>query len=107
MILLIMLGSGICVLAAEPPRKLTLAECLQVAEQQHPDLAAARGLITEAQAQVKAARSGLLPHIDTGGSYTRQSYIRFRPDQGPGPARGGGLCHSATEPPARPRPRLP
>lgn len=74
LILLIMLGSGICVLAAEPPRKLTLAECLQVAEQQHPDLAAARGLITEARAQVKAARSGLLPHLDTGGSYTRQSY---------------------------------
>ncbi len=72
--MLIMLGVGLCALAAEPPRKLTLAECLHIAEQRHPDLAAARGLIAEAQAQVKAARSGLLPHVDVGGSYTRQTY---------------------------------
>lgn len=73
-ILSIILGAGLSARPAEPPRRLTLAECLRIAEQQHPDLAAARGLIAEAQAQMKAARSGLLPHVDTGGSYTRQTY---------------------------------
>ncbi len=73
-ILFLSLAAGICALSAEPPRQQTLAECLRIAEQQHPDLAAARGLIAEAQAQVKAARSGFLPHVDAGGSYTRQTF---------------------------------
>ena len=60
--------------AAAPPRQLSLAECLQVAEQNHPDLVAARGLIDSAQAQVRMARAGFRPHLDAGTDYTRATY---------------------------------
>ena len=75
----ITLGVGLCVLAADPPRKLTLAECLQVAEQQHPDLAAARGLITEgqvrrAQANYATAQQNFKRVHDLVSLNVRQAY---------------------------------
>jgi outer membrane protein len=60
--------------AADPPRRLSLAECLQIAEQNHPDLVAARGLIDSARAQVRIARAGFRPHLDAGADYTRATY---------------------------------
>jgi len=75
-ILLVVLGAvlGPCAWAADPPRPLSLAECLQIAEQNHPDLAAARGLIDSARAQVRIARAGFRPHLDAGTDYTRATY---------------------------------
>jgi outer membrane protein len=75
-ILLVVLGAVLApfVFAADPPRPLSLAECLQIAEQNHPDLAAARGLIASAQAQVRIARAGYRPHLDAGADYTRATY---------------------------------
>jgi outer membrane protein len=60
--------------AADSPQRLSLAECLRIAEQNHPDLAAARGLIDSAQAQVRSARSGLRPHLNAGANYSRATY---------------------------------
>ncbi len=65
---------GLPAWAADQPRQLSLAECLRIAEQNHPDLAAARGLIDSAQAQVRIARAGYRPHLDAGASYTRATY---------------------------------
>ena len=65
---------GTPVWAADSPRKLTLAECLEIAEQNHPDLAAARGLIESARAQVRMAQAGFRPHLDAGTDYTRATY---------------------------------
>jgi outer membrane protein len=73
---IIALGIALCLpsLAADAPRRLSLAECLQIAEEKHPDLAAARALIDAARAQLRIARAGFRPHLDTGTSYTRQTY---------------------------------
>jgi len=60
--------------AAGPPRPMSLAECLQIAEQNHPDLAAARGLIDSARAQVRIARAGYRPQMDGGTYYDRATY---------------------------------
>src|ERR1017187_5228990 len=65
---------GLQTWAADPPRRLSLAECLQIAEQNHPDLVAARGLIESARAQVRIARAGFRPHLDAGIDYTRATY---------------------------------
>jgi len=65
---------AVCAAGAEPPRRLSLAECLAIAEHGHPDLAAARGLIDSAQAQVRIARAGYRPHLDAGANYTRATY---------------------------------
>jgi outer membrane protein len=75
-ILLVVLGAalGSAIWAAGPPRQLSLAECLQIAEQNHPDLAAARGLIDSAQAQVRIARAGYRPQLNAGADYTRATY---------------------------------
>jgi outer membrane protein len=73
---LVFLGAllGSCAWAAGPPRQLSLAECLQIAEQNHPDLTAARGLIDSAEAQVRIARAGYRPHMDAGADYTGATY---------------------------------
>ena len=65
---------GLPAWAADQPKQLSLAECLRIAEQNHPDLVAARGLIDSAQAQVRIARAGYRPHLDAGASYTRATY---------------------------------
>jgi outer membrane protein len=65
---------GLSAWAADAPRPLTLAECLQIAEQNHPDLAAARGLIDSARAQVRIARAGYRPQLNAGTNYTRATY---------------------------------
>jgi len=65
---------GLSAWAADSPRPLSLAECLAIAEQNHPDLTAARGLIDSAHAQVRIARSGYRPHLDAGANYTRATY---------------------------------
>jgi len=85
-VLLVVLGAvvGPFVWAADPPRQLSLAECLQIAEQNHPDLAAARGLIDAARAQVRIARAGYRPHMDAGADYTRATY-NFAADPGTSP----------------------
>ena len=75
-LLVVVLGAalGISTWATDAPRKLSLAECLEIAEQNHPDLAAARGLIDSAQAQVRIAHAGYRPHLDAGADYTRATY---------------------------------
>jgi len=65
---------GLSAQAADPPRTMSLAECLQIAEQNHPDIAAARGLIDSAQAQVRIARAGYRPQLNGGADYTRATY---------------------------------
>jgi outer membrane protein len=60
--------------AAAPNKTLSLAECVQVAEQHHPDVAAARSLVEAATFRVRESRGGLLPRIDFGQSYTRSTY---------------------------------
>ncbi len=61
-------------LAAQAPKKLSLDDCLRLAESHQPDLAAAQALVDEAQAGVKAAQSRRRPQVDLGTSYTRQTY---------------------------------
>jgi len=75
-LLLLVLGAmmGPFAGAGGPPRPMSLAECLQIAEQNHPDLATARGLIDSARAQVRIARAGYRPHMDAGADYTRATY---------------------------------
>jgi outer membrane protein len=75
-LLLVVLGAALAPFAWAdgPPRQLSLAECLQIAEQNHPDLTAARGLIDSARAQVRIARAGFRPHLDAGTDYTRATY---------------------------------
>ena len=75
-LLLVVLGAvlGSPAWAADAPQQLSLAECLQIAEQNHPDLAAARGLIASAQAQVRIAHAGYRPHLDAGADYTGATY---------------------------------
>jgi outer membrane protein TolC len=52
--------------------RLTLAEALALAEQQNPDLAAARARVAAAVEGVEVVRRGTLPHLDlsAGWSYT-------------------------------------
>jgi outer membrane protein len=74
--LVVALGLVLCLPAgaADDPRPLSLAECLRIAEEKHPDLAAARALIDSARAHVRIARAGYRPHLDAGSSYTRGTY---------------------------------
>ena len=60
--------------AQTPIKTLTLAECIQVAEQHHPDVATARSLVEAATFRVRESRGGLLPRVDFGESYTRSTY---------------------------------
>src|SRR5579872_168094 len=73
-ILISLLGLAAVLSAADAPHPVTLSECIQIAEEKHPDLASPRAVINEAQAQMKIQRSGFLPRADIGGSYIRQSY---------------------------------
>ena len=69
-----MAALGLSAWAADAPRRLTLAECLQIAEQNHPDLTAARGLIDSARAQLRIAQAGYRPQLNAGANYTRATY---------------------------------
>jgi outer membrane protein len=60
--------------APVPNKTLSLAKCVQVAEQHHPDVAAARSLVEAATFRVRESRGGLLPRIDFGEYYTRATY---------------------------------
>ena len=60
--------------AADSPQRLSLAECLAIAEQNHPDLAAARGLIDSARAQLRIAHAGYRPRMEAGANYDRATY---------------------------------
>ena len=73
-LLLFALHLAMSAAGTDTPPRLSLAECLAIAEQNHPDLAAARGLIDSARAQVRIARSGYRPHMDAGADYTRATY---------------------------------
>lgn len=57
---------------AVPGIPITLAEALDLAERQNPDLAAARAQVTAATERAEAVRRGTLPRVDleTGWSYT-------------------------------------
>lgn len=57
-----------------PAKTLSLAGCVQVAEQHHPDIASARSLVEAATFRVRESRGGLLPRIDFGEYYTRATY---------------------------------
>ena len=76
--------------SAETPHRLTLAECLEIAAQKHPDLIAARSLIDSARAQVRAASSGYRPHLDLATSYSRQTY-NYAPAPGTPPDQASSL----------------
>ncbi len=71
---LLLLASTPALFAAEPARPLSLSECIRMAEERHPDLAASRALVRAAEARLKGSRAGFLPRLDLGGSYTRQTY---------------------------------
>ncbi len=60
--------------AADTPQQLSLAECLKITEAKHPDLLSAQALVDVARAEIKAAHSNYLPRVDSGASYTRQTY---------------------------------
>lgn len=86
--------------AQTPNKTLTLAECIQVAEQHHPDVAAARSLVEAASFSVRESRGGLLPRIDFGESYTRSTY-NFGASPGVPPAEVALFYHgesSSTSP---------
>ncbi|MCL5670319.1 MAG: TolC family protein, partial [Acidobacteria bacterium] len=72
--LLAVAGLATALFAANGPSKLTLSQCIKIAEEKHPDLAAASAVVAEAAAQLKIQHSGFLPHIEAGGSYIRQTY---------------------------------
>jgi outer membrane protein len=65
------LGGGGAAQGAEPAR-ITLAEALDLAERQNPDLAAARAQVEAAQAGTEAVRRSVWPRVDlsTGWSHT-------------------------------------
>jgi outer membrane protein len=56
------------------PRPMTLAQCVETALEHHPDLAAARAMIDEAQAQLRIAHSVFLPQVNLGSFYNRETY---------------------------------
>lgn len=60
--------------ARDKPQRLSLDQCLQIAETRHPDVAAARALVVAASQRVKEADSAYHPEVDLGTSYTRQTY---------------------------------
>jgi outer membrane protein len=72
--LLVCAGFATALVAGNDPSKLTLSQCLKIAEEKHPNLSAAGALVEEAAAQLKIEHSGFLPHVGLGGSYIRQTY---------------------------------
>jgi outer membrane protein len=60
--------------AQDKPQRLSLDQCLQIAETRHPDVAAAQALVVAASQRVKEAHSAYHPEIDLGASYTRETY---------------------------------
>lgn len=50
---------------------LTLEEALRQAAEENPSLVAARARLEQADAQIRKAWAGYLPHLSVGGSYTR------------------------------------
>jgi outer membrane protein len=53
---------------------LTLAEALETARQNQPQLAVARAYTAEAEARVKQSRAPLLPQVDGFASYSRRTH---------------------------------
>ncbi|MBZ5515242.1 MAG: TolC family protein [Acidobacteriia bacterium] len=72
--ILFVMVSLLSAFAADLPHRLTLAQCLKMAEKEQPDLAAARALILSTQQEIQIAKAGYRPHLDSGTSYTWQSY---------------------------------
>lgn len=52
---------------------LTLEDALRQAAEENPDLVAARARLEQAQAQIRKAWAGYLPHLSVGANYTRNS----------------------------------
>lgn len=75
---LALLATAVPLSAAGPQdsgnKALSLEECVEIAMQHHPDLAAAEALVAQAREQVKIAHSNYLPQINMGSFYTRQTY---------------------------------
>lgn len=56
----------------ERPYERTLEECLQIAQERHPDLLLSDLQIRKADQSVRLARSGLLPHLALVGALTHE-----------------------------------
>ena len=61
-------------LAADTAQAVSLADCLKIAREHHPDLASSAALVRAAQARLKESHALFLPRVDFGASYIRQSY---------------------------------
>jgi len=57
-----------------PGQQLSLADCLRIAHEHQPDLAASESQVRAAEARLKESHALFRPRIDFGQSYTRQSY---------------------------------
>lgn len=51
--------------------ELTLAECIETAVKNHPDLAVSEARVDSAKAGISQAKAGAQPQVDLNGSYTR------------------------------------
>jgi outer membrane protein len=71
--MIITLGGAVA-LAQQPSKSLSLAECIRIAEERHPDLAAAHDEVRAAEARLRGAHAAYLPRVDFGASYIRQTY---------------------------------
>src|SRR5579863_8555832 len=57
-----------------PGQQLSLTDCLRIAHEHQPDLAASESQVRAAEARLKESHALFRPRIDFGQSYTRQSY---------------------------------
>lgn len=64
-------------------RPITAAEAVRIALQRHENVTVAESGVAAAQGRIRAARSGLLPTVNTSGGYTRSERVST--------GSGGGL----------------
>jgi outer membrane protein len=82
---ILVLGAGQAAAAEKDYRALSLEDCLVIARQQNPVLAASREKIQELMADYQAARSKFFPRLVLTSYYNRQPPNRFPPSGNPGP----------------------
>lgn len=73
-LILAVFSTGISAALPAGAERLSLAECLKLARERHPELARSRALVRATEARLRASRSGYLPRLDLGLSHDQQTY---------------------------------